>query len=121
MKHVLIRLTAALTIVLLLTSCASLPRGRGDGHLSVGIEKRSTVERADIFLDGEMLCTVYRGEAHRTFQMPAGYYRMRIVTDSHEPWERVIEVVDGDNYQEIHVRLEGALSTLLHAFERISA
>ncbi len=112
MKSILIRLATAMAVASLAASCATLPGGGGDGQLAVGIDQESEVERADIFLDGKMICTVHKGEDRREFKMPAGYYRMRIVADGYEKWDRTIEVVGGNDYQEIHVRLQKILALL---------
>ncbi len=117
MKRVFMYLTAALAVALLATSCATVPGGGGDGQLSVGIVQESEVEHADIFLDGRMLCTVYRGEDYRDFDMPTGTYRMRIVANGYEEWERTIQVVGGTDYQEVHVRLERLIAFVLDLCE----
>jgi len=119
MKLALIPITIALAAVLLAASCASPPGGGRNGQLSVGIVEESEVPRADIFLDGKMICTVYRGEDYRDFDMPAGYYRMRIVADGYEKWDRRIEVVGGSDYQEIHVRLVKLIAFVIDMCEWI--
>jgi predicted small secreted protein len=112
MKRIILQFISVAAVAMLVSSCVTVPNGGGDGKLSVGIEDESKVECADVFLDGRFLACIHRGEDFKDFEMPAGYYRMRIVVDGYEMWEREIQVVGGTDYQIIHVRLQEILAFL---------